>query len=262
MLEMENISFAYSGKELLLRNISFSLSCGEWVLLYGRNGSGKTTLAQILLGLLRPESGSYFIDGKDASRLSLREMGQRIGFVRQDADKQLVGETVGQEMVFPAKFRGEIADSARNLLEKFSLGSSTDVSPLTLSYGEKKRLAIAAVLLRQPGILVLDEPTAGLDGKSKKELLDYLHFLQTELSLAIFLVSHDLEAVLPYASRVLCLQDKCIAFDGTPQDAVSFLPEEELPYFLTFSKRLGQIKHWDCVLAPEELAEKLKGELS
>ena len=258
MLELKQVSFAYPGSDFKLQDMSFTLGAGEWVLLYGRNGSGKTTLALLLLGIVKPGRGEYRADGTDGRSLSLQAMGCHIGFVRQEADKQLVGDTVLAEMLFPARATREGIRAADALLERFSLRQYRKASPLLLSYGEKKRLAVAAVLLRRPGTIVLDEPTAGLDGGRKKELLDYLQFLQQETGVAILLISHDLEMVLPYVSRVLCLRHGSIGFDGTAGQVLQFLPEEELSPYLQLLRRLQGCMPIESVPAPEALAVMLK----
>lgn len=258
MLELRQVSFAYPESGFGLQDISFTLGAGEWMLLYGKNGSGKTTLARLLLGILKATAGEYRVDGTDAQSLSLQAMGSHIGFVRQEADKQLVGDTVLAEMMFPARVTREGVRAADMLLERFSLRQYRKASPLLLSYGEKKRLAVAAVLLRQPGTLVLDEPTAGLDGRRKKELLDYLQFLQRETGVAILLISHDLELVLPYVSRVLCLRQGRISFNGTAGQALQCLPEGELSPYLQLLRRLQAHMPMAELPSPEELAAMLK----
>ena len=258
MLELRNISFVYPDGSFQLHDLSFTLQAGEPVLLYGRNGSGKTTLARILLGLEKPVSGAYLLDGENALSFGLQEMGCRIGFVRQEADKQLAGETVLGEMLFPARSDSVREQRADALLKRFDLQSYRDCSPLLLSFGEKRRLAVAAVLLRQPGILVLDEPTTGLDGRRKRELLEYVSFLRQETGLTLLLISHDLDTVLPYVSRMIYLQAGQIGFDGTPQQALGVLPERELAPYLQLLKRLRHRLPEGSLPTPEALARLLR----
>lgn len=199
LLSMENITFSYADRPIL-HDFSLSVDEGECVLLDGDNGCGKTTLLQIANGLLFPDSGTYTFDGAKIDHKSMKDplfakaFHQKIGYLFQNTDTQLFCATVFDEIAFGPLQMGLSEDEIRariaDLLDLFSIAHLKDRPPYHLSGGEKKKVALAAVLAVNPKVLMLDEPMASLDRKSAEWLADFLAQLRSA-GKTILLVSHD-----------------------------------------------------------------------
>ncbi len=232
VIEVKNVSFEYSPKgpfnKVAVKNVSLTINKGDFVAIIGHTGSGKSTLLQMLNALVKPTSGEVFVNGKSTTEKStnLREIRRTVGLVFQYPEHQLFEETVRQDIAFsPAnmglspeeidervKLACEIAGVDEKWLEK---------SPFELSGGQKRRVAIAGVLAMQPQVLVLDEPTAGLDPMSKNKLLARIRRMHDEYGITIVLVSHDMEDVANCAERVIVLNDGEVFAEGTPLQVFS-----------------------------------------
>ncbi|MCL2818322.1 MAG: energy-coupling factor ABC transporter ATP-binding protein [Actinomycetia bacterium] len=172
----------------------FEIGAGEFVIVRGANGSGKSTLLRLLTGIIRPDNGTILFNSDDTALFNLAQFGQRIGYLFQEPDRQLFASTVIEELTIldelidPAEGRDE--DRAKTLLASFGLDGYEDRSVLTLSRGEKQRLALCAILMQDPSYLLLDEPTTGLDALNRERLIAYLRSLK-EQGVGIALISHD-----------------------------------------------------------------------
>ncbi len=234
-LEVESLDFSYPEGHQALSGIDLHVHHGERVALLGPNGAGKTTLLLHLNGILRPTSGTVRVAGLEVSDESALEVRRRVGLVFQDPDDQLFMPTVGQDVAFgPANFglEGEELDArVAEALRAVSMLDAVERAPHHLSYGERRRVAIATVLAMRPEILVLDEPTSNLDPASRRELIDVLR----DLPITQLVVTHDLPFALELCPRSLVIDDgRIVASDET----VEILTDEglmkshrlELPY--------------------------------
>lgn len=201
---LNNITYTYAGTDFNLDITEFSFLSGECTALCGHNGSGKTTLGKLAAGLLRPDAGTVRIEGEDIGPWPLGKIGASVGYLFQEPSRQLFAPVVREDMIFPLLLRGvgedEASAKADALLERFELSHLSRQSAYTLSHGEKQRLAICAMLVAEPGYLVLDEPTTGLDSRRRGILKDMLRSL-LDYGLGILLISHDNAFIRAVASR-------------------------------------------------------------
>jgi len=229
LLKAEHISYSYgagSSNELkVLKDISFHILKGELVALIGPSGSGKTTLIKLLNGLLHANTGSIFFEEEDIykKKFPISRLRKEVGLVFQYPEHQLFAKTVLEDVAFGSLQMGlgreEALLAAGKALKLTGIDEeSYQDSPFDLSGGQMRRVAIAGVLAMEPKLLVLDEPTAGLDPAMKKVIFNVLESIRKEKSTAIFLVSHQMEDVAQYADRVLVLSDGMIMLSGTPKE--------------------------------------------
>jgi len=211
-IAVEHLWFGYDGREIL-KDVSVRVEVGETVALMGRNGSGKTTLLKNLIGLLPPAHGKVKIAGMDARTTPLTELARRVGFVPQNPGRLLFNETLEKELRFTCRAHGLAETNIAPLLARLGLGELASAYPRDLSTGERQRAALAAILIANPKVLLLDEPTRGLDYDSKEKLLAILADLSRD-GVAILLATHDVELVAKCASRILILGDGEIVVDG------------------------------------------------
>jgi energy-coupling factor transport system ATP-binding protein len=213
-LRAEGVSYAYSGLQAL-RGVDLELRQGEIVAIQGHNGSGKTTLLKTLLGLLRPEKGRVLLDGQDVSRLDLHEIIARVGYVPQSPGSLLFEDTVLAELEFTRRSHGLPAKDCLPLLERLGLAQYANTYPRDLSQGERQRVALAAILVAEPELLLLDEPTLGLDYLQKQRLVVVLKELRSE-GKGILIATHDTELVASCADRTIILQEGRVLDSGAP----------------------------------------------
>lgn len=227
-IKIENLTHIYMPKspfeKIALDNVSVEIKDGEFVALIGHTGSGKSTLIQHINGLLKPSSGRIVVDDIDitAHGVKLSDIRKRVGLVFQYAEYQLFEETIEKDIAFGPRNLGlneeEITSRVKRAMNIVGLDYETykDKSPFELSGGQKRRVAIAGVVAMEPKILILDEPTAGLDPKGRDEILGKIELLHKEYNMTIILVSHSMEDVAKVANRILVMEDgKCI-LDGPP----------------------------------------------
>jgi energy-coupling factor transport system ATP-binding protein len=208
-----------------LNNISLSVAAGEFVGLIGHTGSGKSTLIQHFNGLLAPTAGKIFINGKDvhADRESLRDIRKSVGLVFQYPEHQLFEISVYKDVAFGPENMGlspeEINTRVRKALALVNIDEdSFEKSPFELSGGQKRRVAIAGVLAMEPSVLILDEPTAGLDPRGRNTTLSTINNMHSELGLTVVLVSHSMEDIAKYVSKIIVMQDGAIFKQGTREE--------------------------------------------
>ena len=228
-IKTENLEYIYMAgtpyAKKAISDINIEIGPGEFVGLIGHTGSGKSTLIQHLNGLIKPTSGRVLVDGKDinSKEVSLRQLRFKIGLVFQYPEYQLFDETVLSDIAFGPKNLGlteqEAVDRAREAMELVGLDASLEnKSPLELSGGQKRRVAIAGVLAMKPELLILDEPAAGLDPRGRTEILNRIKDLHQKQGMSILLVSHSMEDIAKMAERVLIIKKGTIAREGTPKE--------------------------------------------
>ena len=236
-IEVKDLSYIYSEgmpfESVALEGVSFTVESGEFVAVIGHTGSGKSTLLMHLNGLMKPTRGQVLADGVDIHEKTkeAREARRKVGLVFQYPEYQLFEETVLKDVCFGPKNYGFTPEECEaKAIEALKLvGIDPDekggVSPFELSGGEKRRVAIAGVLAMDPQVLILDEPTAGLDPKGHKDILDMVCRIHREKHLTILLVSHNMDDAARLADRILVLDKGHLAMDGTPQEVFSHYEE-------------------------------------
>ena len=232
ILEVRNLDYIYSAgtpfEHKALDNVSFALEPGEFVGIIGHTGSGKSTLMQQMNGLLKPTFGQVLLDGVDiwSDKKLTRQARFRVGLVFQDPEYQLFEETVYRDIAFGPKNMGlEEEEVDRRVREAAGFVGLTEaqleVSPFDLSGGQKRRVAIAGVIAMEPEVLILDEPTAGLDPVGRAEILGNIEAYRQAKNATIMMVSHSMEDVARLTDRLLVMNGSRLAMDGTPSEVFS-----------------------------------------
>ncbi|MBE6069439.1 MAG: energy-coupling factor transporter ATPase [Clostridium lundense] len=227
-IKIENLTHIYMKgtpfEKVALDNVSIEINNGEFIALIGHTGSGKSTLIQHINGLLKPSSGNIVVDDVNitAKGVKLSDIRKKVGLVFQYPEYQLFEETIEKDIAFGPKNLGlndeEVAKRVKRAMNIVGLDYETykDKSPFELSGGQKRRVAIAGVVAMEPKVLILDEPTAGLDPKGRDDILGNIKELHNEYNMTIILVSHSMEDVAKLATRILVMdKGKCI-LNGTP----------------------------------------------
>ena len=237
ILQVQNLSYIYSAgtpfQHQALHDVSFSVNRGEFIGIIGHTGSGKSTLMQQLNGLLKPTSGKILLDGKDiwSDKKLTRQARFRVGLVFQYPEYQLFEETVYKDIAFGPKNMGLKSEEIdRRVREAAAIVGLTEaqleVSPFDLSGGQKRRVAIAGVIAMEPEVLILDEPTAGLDPVGREEILKNIEDYRRKHNATIMMVSHSMDDVARLTDRLLVMNGSHLAMDGTPAEV--FTRAEEL----------------------------------
>lgn len=221
ILAVRNAHYRYNGHPAL-QGVDLEVRAGEFVALMGRNGSGKSTLLKHLVGLLKPESGEVRVDGMDTRRMELDAIVKIVGYVPQHPGALLFGETLAAELAFTRKSHGMAQDQAADqaLLERLGLAPLAERDPRDLSGGEQQRAALAAILVAGPQVILLDEPTRGLDYAQKQSLAGLLLSLKRE-GKTIIMATHDVELVARCADRVVLLAEGQVVVDGPARQVMS-----------------------------------------
>lgn len=213
---IDSIAFSYNNKDNILKNISFSIDDNQHIGLMGHNGLGKTTLVRLMLGILKPQHGDIFLEGKNIKDISLTDIGKKVGFIYQKPEKQLFCPTVWEQMNFShrnceSSDKSKIEEKLMKYLEAFDLMKYKDNSPFTLSRGEKQRLVLASVLSRDVEFLILDEPTTGLDILRTAQLGKYLNKLRDE-GKGYLIISHDKSFLSTHVEKTMTLGVEGVEF--------------------------------------------------
>lgn len=258
-IKVQDLEYTYAaglpGETKALDGVSFDVADGTICGIIGHTGSGKSTLLQTLDGLIKPSAGSIMIDGVEVTdpKTKLVDVRRKVGIVFQYPEYQLFEETVAKDVAFGPKNLGlkgeELEIAVRESLELVGLDYEKvkDKSPFELSGGQKRRVAIAGVIAMNPSILILDEPTAGLDPKAHKEILSMVKRIHDERNITILFVSHNMGDVADMCSQVLVLHEGHIMLDGTPR------------YVFGHRKHLDSV---DLGLPPiTEIMDKIAGEV-
>ena len=276
LLIADHISYIYSPgtayEKKALDDVSLTINKGEFVGIIGHTGSGKSTLIQHFNGLEKATSGTIYFDGQDIydKDFNMKRLRSRVGLVFQYPEHQLFETTVLEDVKFGPKNLGlskvEVDLRAFEAIKQVGLSEKCyDDSPFELSGGQKRRVAIAGVLAMKPEILILDEPTAGLDPRGRDEILDQIAKLHKE-GLTVILVSHSMEDVAKYADRIIAMNSGKVAFDGTPKEVFRHYKELErmglsapqITYVMQAMKELGLDVDTDVSTVEEAKEEILK----
>ena len=237
-MKLKKVSYVYSEGDAFekkaLDEISLEIPDGQFIGIIGHTGSGKSTLIQHLNGLLRATSGAIYYDGENIYQegYDMRTLRSKVGLVFQYPEHQLFEVDVFSDVCFGPKNLGlskeEVEERAKKALTQVGLDESYyKKSPFELSGGQKRRVAIAGILAMNPQVLILDEPTAGLDPKGRDEILDQVALLQKERKITVILVSHSMEDVARYVDRIIVVNDGKILFDDTPKQVFQHYKELE-----------------------------------
>ena len=223
MLEVKNIKYSYNKDYQALKGVSLKVEKGEMVALLGKNGAGKSTLFLHLNGIYEPDEGKVFIDGEELKydKKSLLKFRQKVGIVFQNPDDQIFAPTVEEDVAFgPLNLKlpmEEVQKRVTESLARVGMSGFEKKAPHHLSGGQKKRVAIAGILAMQPEIMVLDEPTAGLDPQGVRDLSALLKELNDE-GITIIISTHEVDLVPNYAKKVFVLVDGLLIAEGTPKE--------------------------------------------
>jgi energy-coupling factor transport system ATP-binding protein len=207
LLELKDLSFSYSETTVqgrVLDTVSLTVPRGWLVSLVGKNGAGKSTLAKLVCGFIQPDSGSIFFEGRDISDLSIKERAERIGYVMQNPNQMFSFPMIFDEAALALRSRGageaEVKERVHRVLEICGLYPFRNWPISALSYGQKKRLSIAAILVTDVQLLILDEPTAGQDYRHYTDIMEFLRGLNRERGLTILMITHDMHLMLEYSA--------------------------------------------------------------
>lgn len=229
-IKIENLEHVYMPKtpfeKVALDNVNIEINDGEFVALIGHTGSGKSTLIQHMNGLLKPSSGKIIVDNIDITdkKVNLIDIRKKVGLVFQYPEYQLFEETIEKDIEFGPKNLGldkeEITKRVKRAMEMVGLDYEVykDISPFDISGGQKRRVAIAGVIAMEPKVLILDEPTAGLDPKGRDDILEQIKILHKEYKMTIIIVSHSMEDVANIAEKIIVMNGGTVALDGIPDE--------------------------------------------
>ena len=237
-IHIDHLNYIYSAgtayERHALKDISLTIPDGQFIGLIGHTGSGKSTLIQHLNGLIKPSDGIIYYNGRDIwdEDFSRKELRTKVGLVFQYPEHQLFETTVVKDVEFgPKNMKLPQLEVNMRTFEAIKLVGISDelydASPFELSGGQKRRVAIAGVLAMKPDVLILDEPTAGLDPMGRDEILDQIAKIQKERKITVILVSHSMEDVAKYVDRLIVMDHGCVRFDGTPKEVFRHYKELE-----------------------------------
>ena len=235
---LDNVSYRYSEKTAYenqaLDHVNLKIEDGEFIGIIGHTGAGKSSLIQHLNGLIRATEGNIYFNGQDIyeENYDLRDLRMQVGMVFQYPEHQLFEETVFKDVCFGPKNQGlpekDITLRAYEALQSVGLPEKYfDVSPFELSGGQKRRAAIAGVVAMKPQVLILDEPTAGLDPKGRDEILDMVSEMHARYGITVILVSHSMEDVAKYVDRIIVMNHGQVCYDDTPREVFHHYKELE-----------------------------------
>lgn len=253
---IKNLSYIYSKgspyERAALKDVDLEIMDGEFVGIIGHTGSGKSTLIQHFNGLLKPSKGSVIINDIDTSSKSLSTLRRQVGLVFQYPEHQLFEETVYKDIAFGLQKFGLTTDEADQRIKKAiqAVGLTEEMlekSPFELSGGQKRRVAIAGVIVMEPRILVLDEPTAGLDPRGRDEIFELISGLHQRMGITVILVSHSMEDIARLVDRVIVMNNGIIEMDGKPSEVFKDTQRIEnigltAPQITYLMKKLKEIK--------------------
>jgi energy-coupling factor transport system ATP-binding protein len=262
IIEVEGLSHRYPNGFAALEGVDLTVREGEFLAVLGQNGSGKTTLVKHFNGLLKPTEGTVKVEGEETTEQGMLRLGQRVGYVFQNPDHQIFSETVFDEVSFGPRIRemdeAEVRERVDEALGAVGLEGRGDDDPFGLTKGERQRVAVASVLAVRPDVLILDEPTTGLDYAEQRSMMDLVRRLN-EAGSTIIVVTHTMWVVAEYAHRAAVVRDGKIVLSGTVREV--FSQEDELwdaslrpPHIVSLGNSLGY-----PVLSVEELVRVTEG---
>ncbi len=262
MIELDHVCFAYPAQGAMLHDVSFRIEKGEFAAILGSNGAGKTTTLKLIDGLIKPTEGRVLIDGKDTRETRVSQRARQVGFLFQNPDRQICQNTVREEILFGLKAvrGGEGEEALKKRVEEVlsDFDFTGEEEPFSLSRGQRQRVALASILAVEPDILILDEPTTGLDYRECCHIMDHIAKMHREKGVTVVMVCHDMEVVLDYASRALVMAGGQLLADGpvkrvfrdeTLAEKASILP----PQIIGLALRLGA--GFENADSPQAMAE-------
>ena len=262
VLKAEGLGFTYPDHQVeALTSIDLSIEDGQFVAILGQNGSGKTTLAKHFNGLLKPTSGRLFLQGKPVGAYSHRELARIAGYVFQNPDHQIFARTVSEEVGFGLRVLGEPAGRIEHriaeALENVGLAGYEEKVPFTLTKGERQQVAVASVLATQPRIIILDEPTTGLDYRHQRSMMEMLKRLN-RAGHTVIIITHSMWVAAEYASRTIVMREGSILLDGPTRSV--FREEARLAEASLRPSPLVKLSNWlgTEALTVRQLVEELK----
>lgn len=271
MIECDSVRFGY-GKTKdaeLIHGISLSIEDGEFVALTGENGAGKSTFSKLLAGILKPSDGKICVNGIDTKKAKNSMLAKTTGFLFQNPDRQLCTYTVWDEIAFGQKAlktgtEEEISKRTEKIIERF--GFNPDEAPFSLSRGQRQRLALASIIAVEPKVMILDEPTTGLDYKECMEIMSAVKELNKN-GTTVIMVCHDMELVLDFARRMIVLADGKIEADGKTLEIMRrkeilqktcLLPPQIIQIALELEEKFPGRFNFENVRTANELAAKIQ----
>ena len=266
ILKVKDLSFAYDGYNPILKDVNFTINKGDVISIVGQNGAGKSTLAKLLCGFLRPSRGQILLNDTDTKNLSIKQIAEKIGYVLQNPNAMISKTNVSEEVGFGLKLRGaskeEIDFKTEKVLKICGLFPFRNWPISALSYGQKRRVSIASILILNPEILILDEPTSGQDYRHYTEIMEFIHKLNKNYNLTILMISHDMHLIQEYTQRSLVFAETGLLADTSPKTLFSDVDLlEKASLAETSLSKLARAIDYD----PEEFIEKFisyeRGEL-
>ena len=225
LLSVKNLGFSYDGDRTILDDVSFSIKKGEMVALVGKNGAGKSTLASVICGFYQPTKGEILLKGKNISALSVKERGDKIGFCMQSPNQMISKPMIYDEVALGLRARNApdviIKEKVEDALKICGLYPFRNWPVSALSFGQKKRVSIASILVMSPEMLILDEPTAGQDYKHYTEIMEFIMSIRKTLNITIVMITHDMHLMLEYTDRTLVLADGRLLMDAAPSEILT-----------------------------------------
>lgn len=261
MITFENVHFQY-GQTTIIENFSLHMQAGDFVAVIGANGAGKSTLSKLCSGLLKPSAGCVTVRGMDTRAVRASKLARHIGFLFQNPDRQICQNTVREELLFGLNFtcpdEAERIRRCDDMLKRFDLDGTAD--PFSLSRGERQRVALASILVGNPDLLILDEPTTGLDYRECMHIMELVRTLNQQ-GTTVFMVTHDMEIVQDFAQKVLVVnhgertgfdQKEAIMNNRALLEEASVIP----PQLIALGQRLD-FSAVDCA-TPQVLADAIE----
>lgn len=219
-LEIRDLSFSYKPGQPVLSHIDFSISKGEMVALVGKNGAGKSTLASLICGFMQPDQGEIYLNGDNLAGYSIKERGEKIGLVMQSPNQMISKPMIYDEVALGLRVRGVAEETIKErvfeTLKICGLYPFRNWPVSALSFGQKKRVTIASILVMNPEVLILDEPTAGQDFRHYTEIMEFLRRIHEKLGITIIMITHDMHLMLEYTDRAIVIADGKMLADDTP----------------------------------------------
>ena len=225
LLSVSHLNYSYDANRQIIKDVSFEIKKGEIVSLVGKNGAGKSTLASLICGFYKPVSGQIFFAGQDMAGLSIKERGEKIGFCMQSPNQMISKPMIYDEVALGLTVRGvpeeEIKERVFEILKICGLYPYRNWPVSALSFGQKKRVSIASILVLNPELIILDEPTAGQDYQHYTEVMEFLMSIKEKMSVTILMITHDMHLMLEYTDRTLVLTDGELIMDARPEEVLT-----------------------------------------
>ena len=218
-MKVDHVSFEYKKGKKVLDDVSLSIYKGERIAVVGKNGAGKSTLAKLMCGIIRPQSGTVTMRGENYMHFTIREIGEKIGYVMQNPNQMIVKDIIKDEVALGLTLHGyaqeEIDQRVEEALKMCNLYPMRNWPVSAVSYGQRKRITIASILAMKPELIILDEPTAGQDYRVYTEIMTFLQELNREHGITILFITHDMHLAIEYTDRALVFSEgKCISTDN------------------------------------------------